>query len=138
MTTQYLDEADHLADQIVVLDSGRKVAEGTPSQLKSQVGGDRIDILLRDEADVPAASALLARITGGEPNVDTPLRRLSAAVHNRVATLTEVVRAHDHDGLAAEDIGLRRPTLDEVFLRLTGRSAEPLTTREPEKTAVAA
>jgi ABC-2 type transport system ATP-binding protein len=138
MTTQYLDEADQLADQIVVLDGGRKVAEGTPSQLKSQVGGDRIDILHRVEADVPAAAALLARITGAEPDVDAPLRRLSAAVRGRVATLTEVVRALDHDGLAAEDIGLRRPTLDEVFLRLTGRPAEPSTTREPEKTEVAA
>ena len=138
MTTQYLDEADQLADQIVVLDGGRKVAEGTPSHLKSQVGGDRIDILLRDEADVPAAAALLTRITGAEPDVDAALRRVSAAVHNRVATLTEVVRALDHDGLAAEDIGLRRPTLDEVFLRLTGRPAEPSTTREPETTEVAA
>jgi ABC-2 type transport system ATP-binding protein len=140
MTTQYLDEADQLADQIVVLDGGRTVAEGTPSQLKSAIGGDRIDILLRDEADVPAATALLARITGAEPEVDAPLRRLSAPVQDRVAALTEVVRALDHGGLVAEDIGVRRPTLDEVFLRLTGRPAEPSADREPEaeKAGVAA
>jgi ABC-2 type transport system ATP-binding protein len=135
MTTQYLDEADQLADQIVVLDAGRKVAEGTPSQLKSEIGGDRIDILLRDGADLPAAAALLTRITGAEPEVDAALRRLSAPVRDRVATLTEVVRALDHSGIAAEDIGVRRPTLDEVFLRLTGRPGTPSTNRTIEVAA---
>ena len=125
MTTQYLDEADQLADQIVVLDDGAKIAEGTPSQLKSEIGGDRIDVLLRDTAALPAATALLARVTGGEPEVDAPLRRISAPVRDRVAALTEVVRALDDAGLVAEDIGVRRPTLDEVFLRLTGHQATP-------------
>jgi ABC-2 type transport system ATP-binding protein len=123
MTTQYLDEADQLADQIVVIDGGRKVAEGTPSQLKSDIGGDRIDVLVRDVTDLPAAAALLARTVGAEPEVDAPLRRLSAPVRDRVAALTEVVRALDDADLVAEDIGVRRPTLDEVFLRLTGHPA---------------
>jgi ABC-2 type transport system ATP-binding protein len=124
MTTQYLDEADQLADRIVVIDGGRTVAEGTPTQLKNALGGDRIDVTLRSEADLPAAAALLARGTGAEPEIDAPVRRISAAVRDRVAALTDVVRALDSAGLEIEDIGVRRPTLDEVFLHLTGHPAE--------------
>jgi ABC-2 type transport system ATP-binding protein len=125
LTTQYLDEADQLADQIVVLDDGRTVAAGTPSQLKSQIGGDRLDLTLRDAADLPAAATLLTRVAGAVPEVDTSLRRISAPVRDRVAALTDLVRALDAAGLVAEDVGVRRPTLDEVFLKLTGRPAEP-------------
>jgi ABC-2 type transport system ATP-binding protein len=124
MTTQYLDEADQLADRIVVIDGGRTVAEGTPTQLKNDIGGDRIDVTLRAETDLPAAAALLARGTGAEPEIDAPVRRISAAVRHRVAALTEVVRALDAAGIEVEDIGVRRPTLDEVFLHLTGHPAE--------------
>jgi ABC-2 type transport system ATP-binding protein len=124
MTTQYLDEADQLADRIVVIDGGRTVAEGTPTQLKNAIGGDRIDVTLRSEADLPAAAGLLARGTGADPEIDVPVRRISAAVRDRVAALTEVVRALDAAGLEIEDIGVRRPTLDEVFLHLTGHPAE--------------
>jgi ABC-2 type transport system ATP-binding protein len=124
MTTQYLDEADQLADRIVVIDSGRTVAEGTPTELKNAVGGDRIDVTVRSEADLPAAAALLARGTGSAPEVDAPVRRISAAVHDRVAALTGVVRALADAGLDVEDIGVRRPTLDEVFLHLTGRPSD--------------
>ena len=127
MTTQYLDEADQLADRIVVIDGGRAVAEGTPTQLKNAIGGDRIDVTLRSEADLPAAAALLARGTGAEPEIDATVRRISAAVRDRVAALTEVVRALDAAGLEVEDIGVRRPTLDEVFLHLTGHPAEART-----------
>jgi ABC-2 type transport system ATP-binding protein len=126
MTTQYLDEADQLADQIVVMDDGRTVAEGTPSQLKSEIGGDRIDVTLRTAADLPAAAVLLERATGAVPEIDEPLRRISAPVQDRVAALTVVVRALDAGGLDAEDIGVRRPTLDEVFLRLTGHATRPV------------
>lgn len=123
LTTQYLDEADQLADRIAVLDNGRKVAEGTPSELKSGIGGDRIDVLLRDAADLPAATGLLARAADGPVEVDEALRRISAPVRDRVAALTGVVRALDEAGLEVEDIGVRRPTLDEVFLQLTGVKA---------------
>jgi ABC-2 type transport system ATP-binding protein len=133
MTTQYLDEADQLADRIVVLDDGRKVAEGTPSELKSRIGGDRIDVLMRDGADLPAAADLLARAADGPVEVDTPLRRISAPVRDRVAALTGLVRALDDAGLPAEDIGVRRPTLDEVFLHLTGRPAEPAATATTDR-----
>jgi ABC-2 type transport system ATP-binding protein len=138
LTTQYLDEADQLADQIVVMDDGRTVAEGTPSQLKSQIGGDRIDVTLRGAADLPAAATLLTRVTGAEPEIDAPLRRISAPVRDRVAALTDMVRALDAAGLAAEDIGVRRPTLDEVFLRLTGRPAEPAAEPATERIEVSA
>jgi ABC-2 type transport system ATP-binding protein len=124
MTTQYLDEADQLADRIVVIDGGRNVAEGTPTELKNAIGGDRIDVTLRAEGDLPAAAALIARGTGAEPEIDAPVRRISAAVRDRVAALTEVVRALDAAGVEVEDIGVRRPTLDEVFLHLTGHPAE--------------
>jgi ABC-2 type transport system ATP-binding protein len=127
LTTQYLDEADQLADRITVLDGGRKVAEGTPSELKSRIGGDRIDVLVRDAADLPAAAALLGRAADGAVEVDVALRRISAPVRDRVAALTGVVRALDDAGLAAEDIGVRRPTLDEVFLHLTGKPTAPRT-----------
>jgi ABC-2 type transport system ATP-binding protein len=123
LTTQYLDEADQLADRIAVLDGGCKVAEGTPSELKSEVGGDRIDVLLRDATDLPEAAGLVARAAAGPVDVDAPVRRVSAPVHDRVTALTSVVRALDDAGVAVEDIGVRRPTLDEVFLQLTGRPA---------------
>jgi ABC-2 type transport system ATP-binding protein len=124
LTTQYLDEADQLADQIVVIDSGRAIADGTPEQLKSKLGGDRIDLVLRDLDELAAAAAIVARVAETEPDTDPGTRRIGARVPNPVTALTEVVRALDAAGIAAEDIALRRPTLDEVFLRLTGHRAE--------------
>jgi len=124
LTTQYLDEADQLADRISVIDHGRAIAEGTPDQLKSEIGGDRIDVVLRSADELPAAAATVGRVTGADPEVDQHTRRVSAPVRDRVAALTEVVRALDDSGITAEDIALRRPTLDEVFLHLTGRRAD--------------
>jgi ABC-2 type transport system ATP-binding protein len=123
LTTQYLDEADQLADRIAVVDGGRVVAEGTPSELKSRTGGDRLEVTLRSAADVPAAAGVLARVTGAEPDVDPDRHRIGAPVADRVAALVAVVRALDDAGLAVEDVGVRRPTLDEAFLRLTGVAA---------------
>jgi len=124
LTTHYLDEADQLADQISVIDRGRVIANGTPSQLKSQIGGDRIDIVLRDTDELTAAAALVGRLSDDEVEIDRDNRRVSAAVRDRVSTMTEVLRALDDAGITAEDVALRQPTLDEVFLQLTGHRAE--------------
>ncbi|MBF9135441.1 ATP-binding cassette domain-containing protein [Plantactinospora sp. S1510] len=131
LTTQYLEEADQLADQISVIDDGRIVAEGTPDGLKSLLGRDRIDVVLHRADDLPAAAALLGRVTGGPAELDQDNRRVSAPVRDRMAALTEVVRGLDDRGITAEDIALRRPTLDEVFLHLTGTGAGTGTGTDP-------
>jgi ABC-2 type transport system ATP-binding protein len=117
LTTQYLDEADQLADQIAVIDAGRVVAGGSPAELKSRIGGDRIEVVVRAAADLPLAADLLHKIAGVPP--DTDLLRLTAPVRDRVTALTDAVRSLDAAGITVEDIALRRPTLDEVFLSLT-------------------
>jgi ABC-2 type transport system ATP-binding protein len=119
LTTHYLDEADHLADTISVVDHGRVVAEGTPDELKSRTGNDGIDVVVRDPAMLPAAAELLGRVSGGTADVDPDLRRAGAPVRDRTTALTQVVQALADAGIDAEDIALRRPTLDEVFLHLT-------------------
>ena len=124
LTTQYLDEADQLCDRIEVIDAGRRIAEGTPEALKAQVGGDRLEVVVVAPADVPAAAAVMARASTAAPEVDAEAGRISAPVSRRVAALTEVVAGLAEAGVAAADIGLRRPTLDDVFLTLTGRKAE--------------
>ncbi|GAA0906542.1 daunorubicin resistance protein DrrA family ABC transporter ATP-binding protein [Virgisporangium ochraceum] len=121
LTTQYLDEADQLADKLVLISKGRGIAEGTPDELKSQIGGNRIDVVLRDVSRLPAAAAILARVSGAEPTAAPEHRRLSVPViDDRVVTLSAALRELQIAGIDAEDIGLRRPTLDEVFLQLTG------------------
>ncbi|MFF4229212.1 ATP-binding cassette domain-containing protein [Streptomyces sp. NPDC001820] len=115
LTTQYLEEADQLADRIAVIDAGRVIADGTADQLKEKLGGDRIDIVLRDAGQLAHAASLLP----GEVTVDEDRRLVSAPVNDRMAALTEAVRALEAAGIEAEDIAVRRPTLDEVFLHLT-------------------
>ncbi|MEU8388189.1 ATP-binding cassette domain-containing protein [Micromonospora sp. NPDC048842] len=129
LTTQYLEEADQLADRISVIDAGRVVAEGSPDELKAMTGGDRIEVVVRDAAELSQAARLVAPICGAEPELDREVRRLSVPVLDRVAGLVDVVRALDDAGIAVEDIGLRRATLDEAFLHLTGH--RPDDTREP-------
>jgi ABC-2 type transport system ATP-binding protein len=123
LTTHHLDEADQLADTITLVDHGRVVAEGTPDHLKSRTGPDRIDVVVRDPGTLPVAARILDRVSGTTADVDPPRRRASAPVHDRATALTGVVRALADAGVDAEDIALRRPTLDEVFLRLTGHRA---------------
>jgi ABC-2 type transport system ATP-binding protein len=140
LTTQYLEEADHLADQIVVIDAGRAIADGTPVELKQLVGGDQIDVVVAHRHQLPTVAALVQRVVGAEAQVDEDERRVSAPVPHRVTALTEVVKALDQEQLDPEDIALRRPTLDEVFLHLTGRKAEagehePEPTHKPEEVA---
>ncbi|MFE9705950.1 ATP-binding cassette domain-containing protein [Streptomyces sp. NPDC005930] len=121
LTTQYLEEADQLADRISVVDAGRVVADGTADELKAATGGDRVDVVLRDAGQLGAAVALLP-LTG--VRVDTDRRLLSAPVADRMAALSGVLRALEEAGIEAEDVALRRPTLDEVFLHLTDRTKE--------------
>jgi ABC-2 type transport system ATP-binding protein len=130
LTTQYLDEADQLADQISVIAGGRVIADGSPDQLKSKLGGDQIEVVLHHADQLPSAAAVIGRVTGTSPEIDGDTRRVSAPVAHRVAALTEVVRGLDDAGITAEDIGLRRPTLDEVFLHLTGRHAATVASQQ--------
>ncbi|MFG2048601.1 ATP-binding cassette domain-containing protein [Micromonospora sp. NPDC048935] len=129
LTTQYLEEADQLAHRISVIDAGRVVAEGSPDELKSMTGGDRVEVVVRDADALTRAAGIVARICGAEPEHDRAVRRLSVPVVDRVAGLVDVVRALDDAGIAVEDIGLRRATLDEAFLHLTGH--RPDAAREP-------
>ncbi|MER7664677.1 MULTISPECIES: ATP-binding cassette domain-containing protein [unclassified Streptomyces] len=145
LTTQYLDEADRLASHITVIDQGRAIADDTPDGLKNRVGGDRIEVVVGDPADLAAAVAVVARVAQGRPETNEQERRVHATVTDRVAALTEVARTLQDAGVAVEDIGLRRPSLDDVFLRLTGHRTEapdrpdtPDTTGSTEKTEVSA
>jgi ABC-2 type transport system ATP-binding protein len=124
LTTQYLDEADQLADRISVIDHGRVVAEGTPAELKSDLGGDRLDVVLHDAADLARAAEVIAAIAGAPAETDPDARRVSAPVRDRVSALAETARALRDADLAVEDVALRRPTLDEVFLHITGHTTE--------------
>ncbi|MBA2555035.1 MAG: ATP-binding cassette domain-containing protein [Geodermatophilaceae bacterium] len=124
LTTQYLDEADQLAGQIAVLNSGRVIAEGTPDKLKARIGGDRIEIVVDEGQDLAVAGAALAAVAGGRLEIDTRCRRLSAPVADRRRALYDAVRALDVAGVRTEDVAIRRPTLDDVFLHLTGQSRE--------------
>ena len=135
LTTQYLDEADRLADRIAVIDHGRTIADDTPAVLKSTVGGDRIEVVCRDTADIPAVVKVMAGVCVGEPEIENADGRVSALVTHRVAALTDVARQLQDEGVDVEDIALRRPTLDEVFLRLTGHRAEDGTDVQKETAA---
>jgi ABC-2 type transport system ATP-binding protein len=131
LTTQYLDEADRLAHEIAVIDHGRVIAEGTPDALKDRVGGERLEIRLEDATQAERAVAALSSMADDRPTVDGDL--LTVGVSRRSGAIVEAVRRLDQAGVGVEDIELRRPTLDDVFLALTGHAAE--TDDAPEEAA---
>ena len=136
LTTQYLEEADQLADAISVIAAGRLVAAGSPDELKSLTGGDRIDVVLREAGDlIPAARLLRVRL-GAEVSLDHDTRGLSVPVTDRLAALTHIIRSLQDEDITAEDIAVRRPTLDEAFLHLTGQQpADDTTSGSPTRPA---
>ena len=124
MTTQYLEEADRLADDIVVIDHGKAIARGRSDELKAQVGGERIELVVAQTDDIPASRKALAGVAVGELLVDEHNRKLTAPVTDGATALMAALRRLDDQQIKVLDVGLRRPTLDDVFLTLTGRAAE--------------
>jgi ABC-2 type transport system ATP-binding protein len=123
LTTQYLEEADELADTIAVVDHGKIIARGTADELKAQVGGERIEVVVHGREGMLQAVEILARMAGEHPIVDEHTRRLTVPAHGGAGRLVQVVRDLDEAGIGIDDIGLRRPTLDDVFLSLTGHAS---------------
>ena len=133
LTTQYLEEADHLADSIVVLDRGRVIAEGTSDELKARIGGERLQVVVGEPENVAVAATVLAAVGVGEPTVDEHLRRVAVPVSEGTKALVEALRQFDSEGVEVLDVALMRPTLDDVFLNLTGHAAEEPAAEEPAK-----
>jgi ABC-2 type transport system ATP-binding protein len=123
LTTQYLDEAERLADDIVVVDHGRIIAQGNSRTLKREVGGDHVHVVVINPAQLPEAARIVGRITGAEPHVDTAVRAVTAPTTQGLDGLVSVAAALAEAGVAVDDLSLRQPTLDEVFLTLTGARA---------------
>jgi ABC-2 type transport system ATP-binding protein len=124
LTTQYLDEADHLADHVVIIDQGRTIATGTPAQLKARAGRDVIEAHPRHRADASAVAAALESITGNDATIDADSGRVAVASIDGTAGLAAAVRILDNTNLDVADLALRRPTLDEVFLALTTNTTD--------------
>ncbi|CAB4978294.1 unannotated protein [freshwater metagenome] len=123
LTTQYLDEADHLADDIAVIDHGKVIARGSSDQLKRQVGGERLEVVV-EQAHVAPTMEIVGKISGTKAALDEGLRKISAPVTTGAGALIEVLRALDGAGIHPLDVALKRPSLDDVFMALTGHVAE--------------
>jgi len=124
LTTQYLDEADHLASQVVIIDHGKSVATGSPTELKRQIGGNIVELHVRNEWDLARVAELLGRLDHGETQIDESTRRVSVRVHAGGEGLMSAMRSLQAPGVELEDIAMRQPNLDEVFLSLTGTPTE--------------
>jgi ABC-2 type transport system ATP-binding protein len=138
LTTQYLEEADQLARDVVIIDRGRVIAAGTPDQLKDRAGRDVIEVRPRAAGDLPAVEQIVGSVATETPRCDLDTSRVSVAADGGADQLTAVVRLLDERGIAVEDVGLRRPSLDEVFLTLTGRGVAPTAADQNDPTADAA
>lgn len=123
LTTQYLEEADQLADEIAVIDTGKVIARGTSDALKKQVGGERLEVVVEGH-HISKTLEIVAAISGIQPSLDEGLRQISAPVSTGSKALLDVLKSLDEAGIHALDVGLKRPSLDDVFLSLTGHSAE--------------
>jgi ABC-2 type transport system ATP-binding protein len=132
LTTQYLEEADQLADEIAVIDHGKVIARGTSDALKKQVGGERLEIVVESQ-NIAKTMEVVAAISGNKASLDEGLRMISAPVSTGATALIETLRSLDAAGIHPLDVGLKRPSLDDVFLSLTGHAAEEKV-EEPEVT----
>ncbi|RMB87711.1 ATP-binding cassette domain-containing protein [Streptomyces shenzhenensis] len=135
LTTQYLEEADHLAHEIAVVDHGRVIAKGTSDQLKARTGGERVEVVVHEREHITTAAEVLRGFGKGDTTVEAHTRKLTVPVSGGAKLLAEVIRELDARGIEIDDIGLRRPTLDDVFLSLTGHLAE--TTDDTDETDAA-
>jgi ABC-2 type transport system ATP-binding protein len=132
LTTQYLEEADQLADDIIVIDHGRAIAHGTSNELKAQVGGERIELVVAGPADLLKAQRIVAGLAVGDVHIDEHTRALAVPVAGGARDLMTALRQLDQAEVDVLDVGLRRPTLDDVFLTLTGHVAEPGGEQRPD------
>jgi ABC-2 type transport system ATP-binding protein len=133
LTTQYLDEADQLASQVAIIDHGRVIAHGTPAELKALAGSDMIEVRAHRAADLPALARAVAPIGSDKPRIDAGSSRVTVPVAGGRTAITAAVQALGGLDVDVDDIGLRRPTLDEVFLKLTGAPSQPGNRGEPDR-----